>query len=399
MDETRGWGGKDSREFLDAAGTLGAGAAVFTDGVRYVDDIEFWRWFTADVVKAPAVGGEALELTNSDAVRTWVESRIGTGREGGLQTLFRGRSFEYDFVRSHQHDPLEFLRGNLWRRGTVAEDPQGIDAVRRNIFSGETETHQLKHALSDGGARVNLSRYGPEGRQPVDVVEVNERIADWRSSPAGRQTIAARGDAHPDVRIGGSDQDLLANGDERLRQAAAGEAAGSVTFEGALNQAGRGAMIGAVVGVGLSGALNFGLYRRGEISGAEFGDRLIADSGRSALLGGAVAVVNMPVQLASHALGVGSPVTVPVMLVIGAGIRHLVQPMFRGGAYADALADLEKTTDLAAGIAAFAGSCHSLFEAQRPFLQEMARLQRRASALNALSRDSDQLLVDAIDQI
>jgi hypothetical protein len=394
-NEQEGWTGPRTKEFLDAAATLGAGAAVFSEGLRYVDDVEFWHWFTTEVVKAPRVGGESVTLTDSEAIRAWVEGRVASGRGGGLETLLRGRNFEYEFVRSHQHDPLELLRGNIWRRGTAAEDSAGIDAVRRNLFTGDVETHQLKHALSDSGTRVNLSKYGPDGSKPVDVIDVNERIGAWRSSPGGRDTIAARGDAHPDVRVAVSDRDVSAGGDRRLAQAQAGDAAPAITVDGALTQAGRGALIGAVVGVGLSAATNYVRYRRGDISGAEFGDYLVTDSARGALMGGAIAVVNLPVQVAGYALGVGSPVTIPVMLVLGAGIRQIVEPMFGRGEYARQLADLEVTTDLAAGVARFASTC----EAQRPFLEGLAVLGRRARRLNAISVETDELLDRAIDEI
>jgi hypothetical protein len=398
MAERRQWSRRDSEQLLDTVGTLAAGAKVFSDGVQYTDDVGFWRWFTSEVVKAPTVGGAPLPLDNAEAIQQWASSLVGGGKERGLSTLLRGRTFEYDFVRGLQHDPVEFLKGNLWSQGTPLQDNQGIDAVRRSVFGGE-ETHQLKHALSESGGRVNLAKYGPGGAQEVDVVDVNERIASWRQSEVGQEAILRRGDVHPDVRNVIGDEQLEAAGDRRLDQAASGNAAPHITFEGVATQVGRGALLGAVVGVGLSTVSNYGRYRRGEIDGGQFGNLMIADSARGALMGGSVAAVNIPVQLAAQALGVGNPVTIPVMIVIGAGLRYVIDPMFGRGAYAEHLRDMEVHTDVTRAVAAFAHQCHASFEMQRSFLQQLVRLEPRASTLNAVSAITDNLLDSALDEI
>ncbi len=270
--------------------------------------------------------------------------------------------------------------------------------MRRSVFGGE-ETHQLKHALSESGGRVNLAKYGPGGAQEVDVVDVNERIASWRQSEVGQEAILRRGDVHPDVRNVIGDEQLEAAGDRRLDQAASGNAAPHITFEGVATQVGRGALLGAVVGVGLSTVSNYGRYRRGEIDGGQFGNLMIADSARGALMGGSVAAVNIPVQLAAQALGVGNPVTIPVMIVIGAGLRYVIDPMFGRGAYAEHLRDMEVHTDVTRAVAAFAHQCHASFEMQRSFLQQLVRLEPRASTLNAVSAITDNLLDSALDEI
>jgi len=401
MTSKREWTPRQSSEFLDAVATLGAGAKVFGDGVQYVDDVQFWRWLTTDVVKAPVIYGVPLPLDSADAIQEWVSARLADGNKGKyVQHIFQNRGAEFDFVRWNQHDPVEFLKGNSWRMATPLEDrDHGIDAVRRNFFSGQEETHQVKAGLSDSFRRVDLSKYSPGGPKPVDVVDVNEKIHDWRTSEDGQSLIAKRGDAHPDVRRAFSDDRIAEQGERRMDQARSGAAAPNITFEGVATQVGRGALIGAVVGVGVSTVSNYGRYRRGEIDGATFGNLMIADSGRGAVMGGAVAAVNIPVQLAAHALGVGNPVTIPVMIVVGAGLRYVIDPMFGRGAYAEHLQGMQVTTDVAQGVARFAGQCQASFEAQRDFLEGMAALSHRATVLNRFSDDTDALLADAIDDI
>jgi hypothetical protein len=50
-------------------------------------------------------------------------------------------------------------------------------------------------------------------------------------------------------------------------------------------------------------------------------------------------------------------------------------------------------------VAAFAHQCHASFEMQRSFLQQLVRLEPRASTLNAVSAITDNLLDSALDEI
>ncbi len=401
MPDEREWEGADLREFFDTIGTAGAGAKVFGDGVQFVDDVEYWRWLTDTVVKTPYIDGVRVPLSDAAAIESWVTNRINDGNKGQyLQHLLQNRGAEFDFVRMNQHDPIEFLRGNQWRMSTPFEDRElGIDAVRRNIVTGQEQTHQIKAGLSDSFRRVDVSQYAPDAAKPVDVLDVNEKIYDWRNSERGKELIAKRGDQHPDLRKAFSDERIAAEGERRMEQAASGRAAPQVTFEGVASQIGKGALIGAVVGVGASTLVNYGRYKSGAIDGTTFGNLILEDSARGALIGGSIAAVNIPVQLAAHALGVGNPVTIPVMIVVGAGLRHVIDPIFGRGAYAETLQDLEITRDAASGIARFIHQSQVSYEMQRSFLEECTRLELRTKVLNEFSEYTDRLLDDAIDDL
>jgi len=382
-------------EFLDAVGTIAAGAKVYSDGVQYADQVEFWKWLTTNVVKEPTVGDLKLKLDSAEAVREWVLARLSEDKGKYVQQMLQNRGAEFDFVRAMQNDPLEFLSGQTWRMATGQEDArQGIDAVRTNLFSGDQETHQIKAGLSDTFEKVRLDKY-MGGDRRVDVVDVNEKIHDWRNSEQGRAAVQSRGDDHPDVRKAFSDEEIRQHADERMKQAAQGQASPTYTLEGIAGEIGSGMMVGAVVGIGISAFANYRAYQGRQISGSEFANRLMLDSAQGATMGGAMAAVNIPVQIAAHAIGVGAPVTIPVMIVVGAGLRKVIAAAFGKGEYEKIVGHMTYTTDLTMGLARFAGLSHRCYVMQESFVREVAQLGARSVVLTELSRKAD----SAVDEM
>ena len=98
-------------------------------------------------------------------------------------------------------------------------------------------------------------------------------------------------------------------------------------------------------------------------------------------------------------MGVGNPITIPVMMLVGAGLRQFIDPMFGRGAYGQCVNEASITRDVAEGVARFALQCQAFFEDQRVFLQEIARLHGRGVVLNRVSTYTDSLLADAIAEI
>lgn len=414
MPQKPRWTADELQDFFRTVGTVAAGAKVYADGVQYVDRSEFWHWFTADVVRQPIVDGVPHPLDSAEAIQSWVAARISEGKGRFVRFMLEQRGAEFDFVKSKQDNIIEFLGGNIWKRATQEQDlTQGVDAIRTNFLTGETETHQIKAGLSDAFKRVNLSPYMPaptdraaeylqrnfKAHTPADVVDVNDSIYQWRTSEAGRAAVEARGDLHPDVRNSIHDQQIMERGQERLKQSLDGSAAPGVTLWGAAAEVASGAMVGAVIGIGISAASYYRQYRRGEISGAEFGNTLVKDSAQGAVMGGTLAAVNIPIQLAAHAIGVGQPITIPVMIVLGYGLRKIVQPIFGKGEFEKILCGVRYTTDLARGFAYFAEQSATCFYLQRELVVEAARLGARAKVLDAVSKGLDNILESELKEI
>lgn len=371
------WSQKRTENFLNATAGCAATAFIHQEGLQFVSDAEFWRWMSQEVVKRPGL------FDSSEAIRSFV-----LAKPHGSEVLIQGRGMEWDWVRDFNQDPRHVLQSASL--GTLADDRAGIDAHVRKLF-GSPEQIQMKTALSDTGAAVNLEKYGPDTR-----VVVNERITQWRKQHP--EVLAARGDSRP-VETAYTDEELKHATDRRMEQARHGDASPGVTLGGALEQVGRGALIGTVVAVGAATLTNYARFERGEISGQEFGDLILRDAGQGALTGGVIAAVNIPVQMAATALGVGAPVTVPVMLLVGTALSKVINPMFGKGEYQVILQNLTMTKNLAEAHARFAQMSVATLEMQRPFLDGMVMAARRAAILNAVEASSNKSLDQALDQL
>ena len=76
----------------------------------------------------------------------------------GAKTLIQGRGMECDWVRDFNDNPLNI--GKTAELATLNDDKEGIDVFIKKWISGEKiDKIQMKTAMSETGAKVNLSKY------------------------------------------------------------------------------------------------------------------------------------------------------------------------------------------------------------------------------------------------
>ncbi|MGC8576294.1 MAG: hypothetical protein ACP5L3_07235 [Caldisericum sp.] len=368
---------KEFEEFFQSVGTVASGTKIFHDGVQYVDDASFWKWMRETVIKRDGL------FDSAEAIRKFV-----TNKPKGSEILIQGRGMEWDWVRDFNDNPLNI--GKSAKLATIADDRNGVDAFVRKLF-GRTEKVQMKTALSDTGAQVNLSKYPDETK-----IVVNEKIAKWRENHP--EILAEREDTRVVEQVY-TDKQLEEATKKRMEQAKSDEAIPGVTIQGAIKQIGEGAIIGAVIYVGISALTNYSQYKSGIISGNEYANRLIKDSAKGALSGGSFAAINIPIQIAAKTLGVGMPVTIPVMIILRYRLKKIVDPLFAEGEYKAVLTEMNYTNDIAKGFASFAYISEASFEVQKHFLNEMIRIEQRAKLLNKITERTDDLLNKSIEEI
>jgi len=184
-----------------------------------------------------------------------------------------------------------------------------------------------------------------------------------------------------------------------MEQAKSGNATPGITFQGVFDQIGKGAIIGAVINVGISSVAHYSEYKNGIISGNEYANILIKDSAKGGLTGGSMAAVNIPIQIAAKAIGVGFPVTIPVMIIVSYGLKQVIDPMFGEGKYKEILVEMNYTDDLIKGIAAFSYISTAAFEMQKHYVREINKLAQRAHIINQYDQAIDQMLDKAIGEI
>ena len=93
------------------------------------------------------------------------------------------------------------------------------------------------------------------------------------------------------------------------------------------------------------------------------------------------------------------PVTIPVMIVVGYGLKKIIDPLFSEGDYREILNEMNYTTDITNGLKTFADNSQKSFEMQKPFVNEMIKEECKAKILNKISKKTDKVLVEKIEEI
>ena len=111
-----------------------------------------------------------------------------------------------------------------------------------------------------------------------------------------------------------------------------------------------------------------------------------------------MAAINVGVQYAATALGVGAPVTIPVMLIISIGLKKVIDPMFGDGEYAETLQSMKYYTSVQKGWHDFGRLSVALYEAQDSLRQVHAARSERAKLLNSFSSRLDNKLDEELSK-
>jgi len=333
-----------AQDFFEKVAVLGAGVKVSFDGAQYVDQVSFWDWMN----------------------RSYLQSGYFSSPEAALKCLLdrpdwtikqlQGKGYEWAGALKDKNDI-----SNIGARVILTDDPtqSGVDSTIKNFFNGGEIHKQYKNYPHDTVPRARDFKHTP---QDAIVVGPKDKIDSWNTG------------GHPKEAFLSSDKAAEIPQD-RKSQVIDGKAYPIKSFEfvqGAMKQIGRGAVIGAVVCVGVSTLSNYSRFEKGEITGGELVEILLKDSTKGALTGGTIAAINIPVQLAAQWIGVGNPITIPVMIVISAGLQEVLGPIFKEGRYAEYRSKIGAYRDLSQAWLAYADMSYKLYHIQKDYLKEVA---------------------------
>lgn len=330
---------KETKEFLESLAILGVGTKIFRDGVEYTDRVGFWQW-----IKNNHPG---MDLDSAKAIKEVA---------GNLEKTIQGKPYEWDWVNHYRDNPL-----NVGKVVNLSEDKTApIDAVIKNLFTGQEVSVQLKAPTTASSISNALA-------------EIKEKPADLHIGPKEMVDKAKEMGFPYELREFQNGENIKQSLNERIEEAKSGEAVPGLDLNGVMSQIGEGALIGAVVYAGVSALSHFRAYKRGEISGKEYAKLVGKNSVKGTIMGGGLAFINIPVQLSATAIGVGMPVTIPVMIVCAYGLRKIIEPIFKEGRYAEIVKNMSYSTDTARAWAHFAVLSCYLYESQKQFLNKVSK--------------------------
>ncbi len=360
---------REAKEFLESLAILGAGAKIFKDGVQYTQDAGYWQ-FMADTFKGDFKSVEAVKqgfLVKPD----WMEAQI------------TGKGYEWDWFNHFRDNPFNI--GKVAHLSADANDK--IDATVRNVFSGHVQDVQLKARLTDNS--INSALQEIKDKHAGTLVVGPEEL----TAKAKEVSLPHKFESFQSI------HEIDTSKQERIQQAEDGNVSIGVNWDGVLIQVGRDALIGAAVYASVSVVSHFKAYKRGEISGEEYARLVLSGSVKGAIMGGGLAFINIPVQLTAAAVGVGMPVTIPVMIVCGYGLRKIIAPVFKEGRYAEIVQNMSYSTEAAGAWVHFTVLSCYLYESQEQFLHKMSGHFKKFKAGEKLIRELDKQLQSGLEEI
>jgi hypothetical protein len=376
MDELKK---EEFKDFVETCGIIGADAHLYSSGLNFIEKAGFNEW----VQQAKAFGIGDL-LTKPEIANELYEN----GKSLRLLVQMQGKGYEWDYAMNHRHS----IR-SLWE--VVKLDPTGnstapgfvdsrADALRINRFTGKVDPLQMKSDVNVKGKVVDhwVERY------PDDTVFVTSKE---HSSYFNKNHPHAKHESFK------SAKEIASDRDKRVKDLMKGNVE-QITVSSALKQIGKGAIIGSVVRVGIGALTSYKSYKYGHISGEEFRKNLLTDAAHGAISGGAFAACNLIVQKAALALGVGNPVVIPVMIVVGFGLEKLIAPAFGRGEYQEIVNEMEMTTDLMKSFDTFTKNSLKSYELLESVVIETQRQVEQFGAIQDIHDNLDESLKNEMEK-
>ena len=371
---------KGLKDFLESVSNVAAASTIIKDGVNYVDNALFWEW----LIKIHENGNYIPHLGSAEAARQFAQA--SSNQMEGIKTVIQGRGYEWDVFRQHHPHIFDINKLPGFNSPSATNLP-GHDLQSYNPLTGSTVTVEAKSAMSDSGIEKSarkLFTYSTD--RQFDVTQsVHDKAVEMGMTED--RFVRVRPDA-----------DVSQRANDRVHDATSGKIDVGISVEGVLEEVGKGALIGAVFYVGVSALTHYQSYKSGELSFEDFAEQLVKDGTKGGVMGGSMAAINVGVQYAATALGVGAPVTIPVMLIISIGLKKVIDPMFGDGEYAETLQSMKYYTSVQKGWHDFGRLSVALYEAQDSLRQVHAARSERAKLLNSFSSRLDNKLDEELSK-
>ncbi len=352
------------KDFIENIANIAAASKIIPNGIQYVDNSMFWQWMKDSYPKMFESG-----------LQNWMSLHPKSA-----EVFFQTKGLEWDVFKNYHPHLIDV------NKLSTATNDRVKDLSSFNPFTGDNTIIQVKAPLSDSGIRTEAQRlfthYPPETKFAVTQSVYDEAIK--RGMPPDRFVQVV-----PDEAVKNATN-------QRYDAAVKNTIDVGVTLDGFLKQVGQGALIGATLYVGVSALTNYRKYKKGVLSFDEFAEVLIKDGAKGGVMGGSIAAINVGVQYAATVLGVGAPVTIPVMIVISVGLKKFIDPFFGDGEYLEILNSMKYSTSFQNAWLDFGLLSVSLFEKQKQLKSFEEGKSERAKLLNNFSQALDNKLNDEL---
>lgn len=361
------------KNFIENSAKIVSAAKIYSDGIQYVDNASFFQWITQSYPNSQFID-------SAESMKQFLD--LHGNQLKGIRSLVQGKGLEWDVFRDYHPHFMDINKLPLDTTAPVA------DINSYNPFSGINLDIQVKTSLANPVAIAKDLLSYPENTK----FAVNQSVYD--------KAIELGIPKERFVKVV-SDEQVKSVSEQRMNDASTGNVDVGVSLEGALREIGKGAVIGAVLYVGVSAISNYRKYKSGQMSYDEFAERLLKDGAKGGIMGGTMSAVNVGVQwsLVQLGLGAGNPIAIPVMIVISYGLKKIIDPMFKDGSYAETLSRMKYYDDMGKGWLDFGRMSSEMYTSHKRIIKTLEVFKERSIVINNISNVIDNNLDSIIKEI
>ena len=269
-----------------------------------VGNVEFWKWlgknYPKDFGDAMAAKGAAL------------------GKPGWSRTIIQGKGYEWDWMESQRNSLSKIF--SKYFAGDCPTQP-GIDVTETSLLSGrELGTYQNKACLSSNMPDLSNT--------PKDAIVVTNQ----------EKVAYAKGQGY-EVQEFMDGEEIFRQREARMEQAVKGMAKGKYGFRNVGATMAKAGVVGCTIGVTIETIASYKQWENAEITDDEYLDKVMRAGGDAGVTSAATAGIMVPVSSVITAAGMSNVITLPIAMVVSAGVNKIVAPCFKRGAYAKYLGE------------------------------------------------------------
>jgi hypothetical protein len=316
----------DLEEFLNLASIAGTYELV-TEGIPNV--VEGTHQFARDVQIAQLLQDKfhTMPYGSSEGFKTWLAERSASSAQSKANALSRLQgdgAGEVDFVREMQgklqnlFTKTEFATNS---DGQISSNIPGIDVVEKSRITGKIiKEYQVKTLRTEGSIDQTLKDFlGNDHYKPSTILVGPKELID---------EAKAQGLPNP-TKVMGTVQENAKSAKALEDKVSSGNMVTAITPTAIAEKVVGGAVIGAVISIGISSIFSYIDYKNGKLTKEEMFTKIAKDTGKGAIAGGVMAGLTLFIPGGIIGFGVG--------VVVGTTLRRALDDAFGMGMFAEVL--------------------------------------------------------------
>lgn len=363
----------------------------FEGGHQFARDIQVFKrlneeaFCRVEYFRTPELAKYYLENATKNQHNNLMRKIVGSqqevdwlrGKQGEIRSLIEKSTLFNGNAAGVDGEIVSHLSGKEITRVTIkaASTKSGINQASKGIIN----------ALKKGTLLPNETVYATEGTKARLLDKLTKEIAH-ANSIGDTKTVNTLTEAANNLKIieHGSVGGAAESAERLVRKIGDGKAFTYIPVEDAFKKAAQGAVIGAAVGLSISGVANYMHYRNGKITIKEAFTNAGEDAAKSTIMGGAMGAITLFLP----AGGVGIVASFAIGTYLNASLTNVLDEIFGKGAYREIL--------IASGCVM--GTSMNLLQSMQAFDEDRKAIKKAMQRIEKVQHQTD-LELQKMDKI